>query len=181
MGTPGAPTPRSFDIAITDKRAGTGGPERLIEVHTETGPISGSIDLHAGVAHAASKLPLDRPDPKVKVKGPKTATVTPGASLPTASKEAAVVVTQWPPPPGGRKTIAADGSWTLMTDAGERKGHLAKDLARELNGKGLDSVGAQYLDRVTIVDGKNGRKVFSLINEPDPSSADGSRHKWKPE
>ena len=182
MGHPGAPTPRSFDITITDKRAPAGtGPERLVEVHTETGAVTSSIDLHTGVAHAASKLPLDRPLP---VKGgPKSATVTPGATLPTASKEAAVVVTQWPPPaPSARgKTVAADGSWTLPTPVGDRKGHMADDLVRELNGAGLDRVGAQYLDRVTIVDGKNGRKIFSLVNEPDPSSADGSRHKWKRE
>jgi hypothetical protein len=179
MGTPANPTPRSFDIAITDKRAGAG-PERLVEVHTETGPIGGSLDLHAGIAHAASKLPLDRPPSGVKG-GPKTATVTPGATLPTASKEAAVVVTQWPPPPGPKKTIAADGSYTVQTDIGPRRGHTADDLVRELKTSMMDRVGAQYLDRITVIDGKSGRKVFSVVNDPDPTSADGSRKKWRRE
>jgi hypothetical protein len=180
---PGQEKPRSFDITITDRRAGTGGvptgPARLIEVETVTTPIGGSLDLHAGVAHAASKLPLDRPDAKKKG-GPKSATVTPGATLPTASKEAAVVVTHWPPPTtSGGKTINADGSWKLKGHGPDRDGHLAKDLKRELNGAALDRSGAQYLDRVTIIDGKTGRKILSLRNQPPPKGSDGGRHLWE--
>lgn len=97
----GVPTPRSFDITITDRRAGSAGvpagPERLVEVHTEGGPITGSRSLHAGIAHAAEKLPIVRTKPGRG--GPTPATVMPGATLPTASKEAAVVAAQWPPSP----------------------------------------------------------------------------------
>jgi hypothetical protein len=187
---PGVPTPRSFDITIYDKteKIAPGGartPERLIEVHTETKEVGQSIHLHTGVAHAASKLPLDRPKP---VKGgPKTATITPGATLPTASKEAAVVLTKWPPAKTASKTVNADGSYELIHGGGTKNGHIADDLVRELNGPTLDSVGAQYLDRVTIVDGKSGRKIFSLVNEPAvptvPPAApgDGGRKRWKRE
>jgi hypothetical protein len=181
---PGTPTPRSFDIAIGDRAAGVAGPpERLVEVYTLTGEISGSLDLNPGVAHAAAKLPLDRPVPVPGKKGgPKGATVTPGATLPTASKEAAVVATKWPPAPkGGRKVYAADGSWVLTLDNGMTKtGHTATDLMRDLNGPGLDDNGAQFLDRVSIIDG-NGRKVFSLVNDVDPASVSGARHKWRVE
>jgi hypothetical protein len=180
----GVPTPKSFDITITDRRAHAAGPERLVEVSTEQGVIAGARNFHAGVAHAAEKLPLVRPK-TVPGKPTPPATVTPGATLPAASKEAAVVATQWPPPDAPGRRYKPDGSWVnphaKNPDAPSAKGHMAEDLRRDLNGNTLDSSGAQYLDRVTIVDGKTGKKVFSLVNEPDPTSADGSRHKWRVE
>jgi hypothetical protein len=107
--------------------------------------------------------------------------VIPGEALPAASKEAAIVLTQWPPPATAKRTVKADGSYehVLGGTAGSRKGNLADDLVRDLNGTGLDSVGAQYLDRVTVVDGRTGKKIFSLVNEPDPASA--ARKKWRRE
>ena len=62
----GTPTPRSFDIHVeTRPVAGGGAPttQRLIEVETVLGPVRSAIDLHGGIAHAASKLPLARPRP----------------------------------------------------------------------------------------------------------------------
>ena len=176
---PGGRRRPSFDIAVGPRATSAEPAVRLVEVETITDPITKSKDLHRGVAHAAEKLPLDRPKP-VK-NGQKTATILPGETLPTASKEAAVVVTQWPPRPTGRGTrYEADGSSVLTrADGTLKKGHIAEDLVRELNGQGLDRAGAQFLDRVTVVDG-NGQKVFSLVNEPaGATSVDGSRHRWK--
>jgi hypothetical protein len=178
---PGTPTPSSFDIAIEQRSAGAAStPERLVEVATITENIQGSRGLNAGVAHAAEKLALDRPVP---VKGrPKAARLIPGRPLPTASKEAAVIVTKWPPVPADRTLVySADGSSVRTIGGGRTKsGHIATDMLEDLNGRGLDDSGAQFLDRVTVIDGK-GQKIFSLVNDVDPTSADGDRHKWRRE
>jgi hypothetical protein len=170
----GVPTPRSFDIAIRDRATGTA--EHLVEAKTVTGTIKDSKGLHSSISAAAQKLPLDRPKP---VKGtPKGAKLIAGTPLPAGSKEAAVVVLSWPPS-GGNKIFQADGSWKLPIPGGKTKtGHIADDLAKELNSTQLDDSGAQFLDRVRVVDG-DGQRLFSLTNAPDPASADGSRHKWE--
>jgi hypothetical protein len=112
----GTNTPRSFDIEVADRAAPPGArPQALIEVHTETGVIAGAGDLNAGIAHAASKLPLQ--------KGPKANDPMeniPGVHLPSASKEAAVVLTRWPPVTKN-KVYAADGSFELTLPNGGKK------------------------------------------------------------
>lgn len=175
----GTPTPRSFDLAVESRTAPAGtGPERLVEVHTETGVLKGSLELNTGVAHAASKLNLKRtvpPQPKAAAK------LDPGSPLPAASKEAAVVANRWPPVDPSR-TYHPDGSWDIALPGGKKKtGSVAQDMVRSLNGPGMDDVGVQFLDRVTVVDGGTGIKVFSLVNAVDPASVDGSRHLWSVE
>jgi hypothetical protein len=168
-------TPRSFDITV-EQRPPAGGaaapapPARLVEVETVLTPVSSSINLHAGVAHAASKLPRD-------------AAGAPIPSMPAAgSREAAVVLAEWPPT-GGTRIVAPDGSYqqTVPGRGVVRTGHIADDLVRDLQGRALDDSGAPFLDRVTVIDGRTGRPIFSLVNDPDPAGPGRGRKSWRRE
>ena len=125
--------------------------------------------------------------------------------MPGGSAEAGVVLPGgWPPPPatpapltpggppgpGTTTTYHPDGTYTQDFGGGRtRGGDFVEDLLNDLNGRlrpdgtrgqsPMDPGGVQYLDQVNIIDGRSGRAVFTLVNDPAPGGVRAARHSWR--